>query len=293
MIELASAGADLLRAGVAGDSLNTGWYLRKLCPEDWSIHYLTRLGRGRPSEQIARFITDAGLLLARVAAHQTRSVGMYMISLTDGERSFDYWRGQSAARRLMDCLDDVRVALVGADLVYLTGITLAIIGPKGRQSLFSLLREGRFRVAFDPNHRPRLWTSAKEARVAYIQMAATCEIVLPSFEDESALFADADPMATARRYAEAGSTEVLVKNGPGTGALSLNGRQTLLPAPNFTIPVDTTGAGDSYNAAYLVARMNGTSPIEANAFAQLVAANTVSRPGALVAPPLQLTGMFG
>jgi len=166
MIELAPAGADMLRAGVAGDSLNTAWYLRKLCPPDWSVTFLTRLGRDRPSARIARIMSEAGISLAPVTPHPTRSVGLYMISLTEGERSFDYWRGQSAARLLMDRLEEAGAALANTDLVYVTGITLAILGQKGRQSLFGLLSEGRYRIAFDPNHRPRLWANAAEARSA-------------------------------------------------------------------------------------------------------------------------------
>jgi len=287
MIELAPAGADLFRAGVAGDSLNTAWYLRKLCPQDWSVAFLTRLGLDKPAARIARFVSEAGISLAPVTPHPTRSVGMYMISLTDGERSFDYWRGQSAARLLLDRLDEARAALVDTNLVYVTGITLAVLGRKGRQSLFGLLSDGRYRIAFDPNHRPRLWANAAEARSAYMQMAAISEIVLPSFEDEAALFADADPMTTARRYAEAGPSEVLVKNGSAAGALTFQGQEVRLPAPDFTHPVDTTGAGDSYNAAYLVSRLTGNSPSDANVFAQHVAANTVSRLGALVDPPVR------
>jgi len=122
-------------------------------------------------------------------------------------------------------------------------------------------------------------------------MAEISDIVLPSFEDEAALFADADPMTTARRYAGAGASEVLVKNGPAAGALAFGGQELWLPAPDFTHPVDTTGAGDSYNAAYLVRRLTGRLPFDANVFAQRVAANTVSQPGALVDPPVRAGGL--
>jgi 2-dehydro-3-deoxygluconokinase len=46
-------------------------------------------------------------------------------------------------------------------------------------------------------------------------------------------------------------------------------------------PVDTTGAGDSFNGAYLAARLAGTKPTEAARKAHRVAAAVVQVRGAL------------
>lgn len=101
MIELSGAGHDargapLWRQGLAGDTFNTAWYLAALRP-DWQIGYATRLGQDAMSEQAFTAIAAAGLETSAISRDPQRSIGLYMISLVDGERSFSYWRSHAAA----------------------------------------------------------------------------------------------------------------------------------------------------------------------------------------------------
>ena len=54
-----------------------------------------------------------------------------------------------------------------------------------------------------------------------------------------------------------------------------------MPAVHVPSPVDTTGAGDSFNGAYLAARLAGVAPVEAARKAHAVAAAVVQVRGAL------------
>ena len=130
MVELAPAGEGLLRQGFAGDTFNTAWYARRLLPPGWTVSYGTVIGEDAVSEDMARFIAGEGLSTDALARHPDRTVGLYMISLKDGERSFSYWRGQSAAKTLAD--DPARLAdmLKGRDNIHFSGITLAILPPE-------------------------------------------------------------------------------------------------------------------------------------------------------------------
>ena len=83
-----------------------------------------------------------------------RVPGLYAISVdAKGERSFTYWRDSSAARTLF--LPPAEVTperLDGFDLVYLSGITLAVLAPEARRALAAFLAGFRARggrVAFD------------------------------------------------------------------------------------------------------------------------------------------------
>ena len=116
MVELsASDEAGLWHLGYAGDTLNTAWYLRRLLPGDQAIGYLTRLGQGGFSRRLSEFIFDAGIVTDHVSTDPMREVGLYAIDLSAGERSFTYWRGQSAARGLADDLQAQYVRLAEVD----------------------------------------------------------------------------------------------------------------------------------------------------------------------------------
>jgi 2-dehydro-3-deoxygluconokinase len=253
MVELApAAAAGDYRMGFAGDTLNTAWYLRRALPKAWAVDYLTAVGQDAVSDRMVGFLQEASVGTAHVARLPGRTVGLYMIELKDGERSFAYWRGQSAARLL--------AGLAGAGVVYLSGITLAILEGAGRENLYAALAAARAagaRVVLDPNLRPRLWPDEAVMCRVVMEAAALSDIVLPSHEDEATFFGDGDVTATADRYADAGAALVVVKNGGGE-MLTREGAVYATHAPEVVAKiVDTTAAGDSFNAGFLAAWLAG------------------------------------
>ena len=100
MVELAQTGDNLYRRGFAGDTFNTAWYARRLLPADWQVSYGTCLGKDAVSDEMLAFFDAQRINTDSVRRLNDRTVGLYMISLNAGERSFSYWRSQSAARLL-------------------------------------------------------------------------------------------------------------------------------------------------------------------------------------------------
>lgn len=287
MVELSraeAAGPDLWRMGFAGDTLNTAWYLRARLPADWQVDYLTRLGTDPFSPQMLAFLRQNGIGTRFIAADQGRSVGLYAIQLDAGERSFAYWRGQSAARELASDPALLDRAFAAADAVYLSGITLAIVPPAARADLIARLGTARAAgtlTAFDPNIRPKLWETPDAMRHWLTAAAAGASIVLPSFDDEATWFGDTDPSACAKRWAAAGAAEVVVKDGGGPITLLESGALCTLDVDPAR-PVDSTGAGDSFNGGYLAARLQGRPPADAARYGHALALQVIARPGALV-----------
>jgi 2-dehydro-3-deoxygluconokinase len=285
MVELAPTGDGHFALGYAGDTFNTAWYLRRLLPEA-AVDYLSAVGEDAVSARMLDFLASEGIGTTHIRRLRDRSVGLYLIQVDKGERSFAYWRSTSAARNLADEPKVLAAGLAGARLAYLSGITLAILAPEPRAALLAALRMARAAgtlVAFDPNIRPALWPDADVMRRALTEGAAHADIILPSFDDEAQHFGDATPEATARRYAAAGAGLVVVKDGPNpvvslqAGVLETH----RLPAPAAT-PVDSTAAGDSFNAAFLAVWLQDKPLAQAVSAGATLAAKVIAAPGALV-----------
>lgn len=284
MVELAPAGDGLFRSGFAGDTFNTAWYLRRLLPDDWSVAYATCVGDDAVSDRMLDFMANAGV---QPAARRIpdRTVGLYMIHLRDGERSFAYWRDTSAARLLAADPAWLGDTLTGADIVLFSGITLAIVPPRDRPALHDALARARSEgtvIAFDPNLRPRLWPDAATMCAAVDAAAGFADILLPSFEDEQTFFGDATPSATLDRYRRRGAKAVVVKNGPGEIVAWQDGSGEARYTPPPVRATDTTAAGDSFNAGFLAARAEGADLLSAMKAGSRVAGIVCGAPGALV-----------
>ena len=179
----------------------------------------------------------------------------------------------------------IDAALSTAEVIFFSGITLAILSPEDRTTLLdaaSEARRGGATVVFDPNLRPRLWESAEVMREAIMAAARVSDILLPSFDDDAAAFGELTTDETARRYADAGVRLVVVKNASGEMLALENGKITrYAPTPVAEI-VDSTAAGDSFNAAFLARYFETGDVIKALAAGATLAAKVIGQRGALI-----------
>lgn len=285
MIEMSGGAGDSYRLGFAGDTLNTAYYLRARLGADWSVGYVTAVGDDLYSARMVDFIAKAGLDTEAIRTIAGKRAGLYMIHQADGDRHFTYWRDTSAAKLLADDAEALEAGLDGTDLVYFSGITLAILAPQARETLLKAIGERRAAgalVAFDPNIRPALWSDKQSVVTALTQAAEVSTIVLPTHADEAPYFGDADAEATARRYLASGCEEVVVKNGGDPALIVTNDGSWQVGAQKVETVVDATGAGDSFNGGYLAARLSGASPEDAAQAGHATAAVVIGHHGALV-----------
>lgn len=285
MLELSRApeGAGLWRLGYGGDTLNTAIHLARAGHD---VAYLTALGGDPLSADLKARWAGEGLDTSLVLSHPDRATGLYAIS-TDahGERSFSYWRDSSAAREMfaLPAAEAAIAEAAQADLLAFSLITLAILPPAGRERLLELarrVRAGQRLVAFDGNYRPRLWPSAAEARAARDAALACADIGLPTLEDEAAMGGADTAAAVAAHWQGLGCAETLVKLG-AQGCRLPDG--AIVAPPARLAPVDTSGAGDAFNAGYLAARLDGADPQAAALAGHELAGWTIMRPGAIPA----------
>lgn len=284
MIELSSQGDDLLRKSFAGDVFNSLYYARKALGTDWTVGFYSGLGTDAQSDEMLSFLNNANIETNHILRVPERSPGLYMIHLDGAERSFSYWRDTSAARLLASDQARLRKVIQSANAIYLSGITLAILPDDDVAFLISQLRDAREAgktVAFDPNIRPKLWSSPEHLKSTITKAGEASSIILPSFDDEVAAFGDVTPQDTINRY-QSGNQLVVVKNGSG-GVLASKDEETIqLPTEPVETPVDTTGAGDSFNGAFLASYLQ-TNDVETSIKAgQSCAAHVICHHGAII-----------
>jgi 2-dehydro-3-deoxygluconokinase len=282
MGELSGSGRDR-RLGVGGDTFNTAVYLARL---GVPLAYATVLGVRDPiSDLIMSSLEEEGIDTALVQRVPGRLPGLYLIETAcDGERRFHYWRDRSPVRDFTQ--GDVAAlleAVAGNRGFYFSGITLAVIADEARHALLRGLvavRERGTLVAFDANFRPMLWPDRAVARRAVDAAAASSTLVSVSAEDMESLFGSDARQAVARWAA--GGREVVVRKRDLVSEVCSGGQHLSLRAcPSGTV-VDTTGAGDGYNAGYLAARLRGVGVARAVAVAQALSARVVQHPGAII-----------
>jgi 2-dehydro-3-deoxygluconokinase len=285
MIEMAVVGENTYKRSFAGDTFNTAWHMSQVPGADIPVGFLTRVGTDAVSDSFIADVQADGLDSSVIGRDMQRTMGLYMIELDGVERSFHYWRDQSAARRLAEDRTWLDQSLAGCGLIHLSGITLAILSPQARETLFLAISKARAagaRVSLDPNIRPRLWSSPDETRQVMSKFYALADIALPSFDDEHSLWGDSTPAETVERLQAAGVGEIIVKDGANPATVAAGSMVTQLATPPVARIRDTTGAGDAFNAGYLVARLKGYDPVQAIAPAQTLSAEVIGHFGARI-----------
>ena len=283
MIELKQAQGGLYARGYGGDTLNTAIYLARLGAE---VDYFTALADDPMSDEMLAGWAAEGVGTSRVARLKGKLPGIYMIQTDDfGDRRFFHWRENAAARSLMDLpeTDDILDSLSTYDAVYLSAITLSIYGAQGRAKLMGALHHARkhgIRVAFDTNFRARGWPDPDVARAAFQEAFAVSDIVLASAEDLLPLY----PCQSDERLMEriACNEAILRLLRPGSIVRHQGVWREVRAEPVTRPVVDTTAAGDSFSAAYLVARFAGMEPVEAAQAGHRLAGVVVCYPGAII-----------
>ena len=286
MVEMARGGDGRFGMGCGGDTFNTAVYLARAGID---VAYGTALGDDPYSDGIVSLTSAEGIKTDLMLRVPGREAGLYLIETDNkGERRFTYWRENAPARELFELPQwgQVADAMLSARLIYFSGITLSLYSNNGLGRFLAILEMARqqgVKVAFDGNFRPRGWKGdLGRTRTVFNEALKRVDIAMPTYDDEAVLWGDPSPEATVERLQAFGIGEIVVKNGPNSALVSTGGRQEYVPPPEVVVPVDTTAAGDSFNAGYMAARLLGEGAAAAATAAHRLAGEKIRHRGAIM-----------
>jgi 2-dehydro-3-deoxygluconokinase len=277
MVEFAASNG-VWQQSYGGDTFNTAIYLAR---EGMKVDYLTYLGDDRFSNSIMSLLETEKVGTACIGVKSGRQPGLYTIhNDQSGEREFSYWRQHSPVRELFDipyCPPEK------PGVFYFSGITLAVTrsGFSNLVEYLRALREQNCQIIFDPNYRLKLWDSVQEAQGFYRLILKYCNMVLPTLEDETLLWGVENVEQCRAFYENYQVQEIVIKAPEYYCHVFADGKHIKKQAEPVNA-IDTTGAGDSFNAGYIAARCSGESIEAAIEKAQKLSAQVVLHAGAVL-----------
>lgn len=275
------------RRGCGGDTSNFVVAAARLGA---SAGYITRVGDDDFGRACLALWQTEGVDISQVIVAPDSFTGTYFIAFDEaGQHTFTYYRAGSAASQLQPA--DVDPDYVGRARVFHTsGITQAI-SESARAAADAAIEAARARgvaISYDANVRPKLKAmDALRSNVAAV--FARADIVFLSREDAAHMFGPTSVEDVVARVLDVGPQVVVLKRGP-QGCLVGHRGDSLLVVPGWEVDsVDATGAGDAFDAAFVVEWLRGRSLEQAALFANAVGALTVRGLGAVTPIPARKT----
>ncbi len=267
--------------GFGGDSQNVAIAAAR---QGASTGYLTSVGQDWMGDAFLDLWRSEGVDASRVTRHPTAPTGVSFVTHSPAGHKFDYLRKNSAAS-LMTPATLAADYIAGARVFHLSAIGQAI-SDSARETCdaaIDVARKAGVKVSYDTNLRLRLW-ELDVAREVVDATIARCDIALPSLDDSQQLTGLKEPEAIAAYYLGLGAPLVALKMGAEGSLIATRERKTRI-APHKVEAVDATGAGDTFDGAFLTRVLAGDDPETAARYANVAAALSTTGYGAVTPMP--------
>ena len=267
--------------GFGGDSQNVAIAAAR---QGASTGYLTGVGQDWMGDAFLDLWRSEGVDASRVTRHPTAPTGVSFVTHSAAGHKFDYLRKNSAASLMTpDTLAADYIA--GARVFHLSAIGQAISDSARAtcDAAITVAKTSGVKVSYDTNLRLRLW-DLDVARKVIDATIARCDIALPSLDDSQQLTGLQEPEAIAAYYLGLGAPLVALKLGSEGSLIATRQRQVRIRSYKVEA-VDATGAGDTFDGAFLTRLLAGDDPETAARYANVAAALSTTGYGAVTPMP--------
>jgi 2-dehydro-3-deoxygluconokinase len=246
--------------------------------------YLTSLGQDWMGDAFLDLWKAEGVDASRVSRHPTAPTGVSFVTHTETGHKFDYLRQNSAASLMQPETLPVDY-IAGARFFHLSAIGQAI-SESARATCDAAITAARAagaKISYDTNLRLRLW-DVDTARRTIDATIARCDIALPSLDDSQQLTGLKSPDDIADFYLGLGAPLVALKMAAEGCLIATPSERIRLPRHPVTL-VDATGAGDTFDGAFLARLLAGDDLEAAGRYANVAAALSTQGYGAVTPIP--------
>lgn len=235
-----------------------------------TAHGLARLGRSTRlvatvgvdafGELVCSTLSEAGVDVRGVQRSGTASTGITVVLAKATDRSILTFLGSTAGLSAAAAMGELdRAADHGARHLHVSSFYLQPGLAHGLAGVFARAHRLGLTTSLDTNYDPtELWTGIEP-------VLPHLDLILPNRVEVCALATALygidchDPLDAGRLLARCGPVVVIKDGSAGAVTVDPDGVVVREPARPASV-LDTTGAGDTFNAAYLDARLSGRSP---------------------------------
>ena len=284
MMELSNAKNAFYSQSISGDTLNFSSYLDK---NIFDTSYFTAVGKSEISKRVIRFLQKQKIKTNLVSQISSHEIGLYLIENSKvGEKIFYYWRDNSAAKFFFNNqnIKKYQNQLKKFQYVYFSGITLSLFDNNNFHKFLSLiefLKRKQIKIIFDFNIRIKRWS--KKKLFSYFSKALPfVDILFASGEDLNFLKGSASLKTFISLIQKYNIKHGIYRNNARFNYSFYKDEKYFIKNKFKNKVIDTSGAGDGYNATYISNFIKYNNPQKALHAASEVGAKIIMKKGAIV-----------
>lgn len=242
------------RKGLGGAEANFAVGVRRL---GFDVGWISRIGDDPFGDFIIKNLKSEGVDTSRVKIDKNHPTGIYFKERRNSliTNAYYYRKGSAASFMTPDDLDENYIS--SAKILHITGITPALSNTC-RATVYKAIEIAKaynIMISFDPNIRLKLWKK-DEYRKVLLDIARYANIILSGLEEGKLLFGIKEPEKVGKKFLDIGANIVVLKLG-SEGAMIVTADRTIYQPSPKVIEVDSIGAGDGFDAGFIVGLLQG------------------------------------